>query len=133
MKKSTKIALVLLSLLALGIATYTYAYFNLGLIAGVPSDIPHERLVIQSVFVNNTVNSIFLTVKSAQNNIININNAIVNDAKGINVAFIPLSYSILEGETKTLIVNCTLASGSYTVTLATSKGSSFGSPPFNVS
>lgn len=133
MKKSTKIALVLLSLLALGIATYTYAYFNLGLIAGVPSDIPHERLDIQIVFVNNTENSIFLTVKSNQNNIIYINNAIVNDAKGINVAFIPLSYSIVEGETKTLIVKCTLSSGSYTVTLATSKGSSFVSPSFNVS
>ena len=133
MKKSIKVALVLFSLVALGIGTYTYAYFNLGLIAGVPSDIPHERLTIQSVFVNNTENSIFLTVKSTHNNIIDVNNAIVNDAKGINVAFIPLSYSIVEGETKTLIVNCTLSSGSYTVTLETSKGSSFVSPPFNVS
>jgi hypothetical protein len=133
MKKSIKIALVLLSLLTVIFVGYIGQYT--GDFRNEPHvpNLPQEKLAIQSAFYNSTENSIILTVKSTKENI-TLNNAIIKDSNGDALASpTSISYSILEGETKNLIVNSTLSSGSYTILLITPRGSSFVSPSFNVS
>ena len=133
MKKSIKVILVLLCLLTVifvgYIGQYTEGFHNE---PHVPN-ISQEKLVIQSAFYNSAENSVILTVKSIKENI-TINNAIIKDSNGDALtAPISISYSILEDETKTLTVNCSISSGNYTILLLTPRGSTFVSPSFNVS
>ncbi len=84
-------------LLAIGIGTFTYAYFTVDIRSGQPNfgDYPIEKLAISSIVYDSSQDSIILTVKSIQVNI-TLNNAFIKDTIGNNVAIIPIDYLIQE-------------------------------------
>jgi hypothetical protein len=136
MKKYVKVTIVLFSLLALGIAIYAYAYFNLGMITIEDLSPAQEKILVHSVFYNSTQNSVSVVAQAmydlGKNSIFDA--LIVKDIHGNNVATIPISETLNGLEPTTLIVKLdkTLHSGTYTVVLGTSNGSFFVSPNFTV-
>ena len=138
MKKSTKVAVVLFSLLALGMATYifTSGMLDMRVPGGPPAS--YEKLNITNVYTNATKNAIFVYV-SATNSLYNstasIESAIIKDSAGNSVAVDNnIDFSLPTGQSAIVKVNYnSLTSGTYTVTLTTAIGSSFVSPSFNVS
>jgi hypothetical protein len=96
---------------------------------------PYEKLNITNVYTNATQNTVFVDVISTTqkaNINSNITQAIFKDTNGTIVEIENLSTLVLQGQSTTLRINCTLASGNYTVTLITPNGSTFVSPIFTI-
>ena len=111
---------------------YTSNYFDTIDVGHYPYQ---EKLVITNVYTNATFGSVFVDVTSTINedNIdSNITYAIIKDSKGEFVEDEKLSTLLLQGQSTVVIINCTLPSGNYTVTLSTTKGNSFVSPQFKI-
>ena len=139
MKKSIAVTVILFSVLALGIFIIYEAYVPRSNFKFPP---PPEKIVIQAAHYNSTDNSIYIYLQSLNGNQINLISTIVKDDDGKTVTTISTSDTVngynrenYPYPVQTLVVhlNSTLPSGSYIVTLATTKGSSFVSPSFNVS
>jgi hypothetical protein len=62
----------------------------------------------------------------------NITQAIFKDTNNTTVETENLSILVLKGQSATLRINCTLASGNYTITLLTAADGCFVSPMFTI-
>jgi hypothetical protein len=95
---------------------------------------PSETLSMQAVVYNGTENSVYLYVQSLQSlqNNVTVNAAIITDSSGVIHASIPIADKTVYYNLEVIRINCTLASGVYTVTLVSIKGASFVSPLFIV-
>jgi hypothetical protein len=137
MKKSIKVAVVLFSLLALGISTYILTSGMLDMrVPGAPPS-SYEKLKITNAYTNATKNAIFVYVSatnSLYNSTANIESAIIKDSVGNSVVVDNnIDFSLSTGQSATVKVNYnSLTSGTYTVTLITTTGSIFVSPSFTV-
>lgn len=91
-----------------------------------------EGLIVSSVFTNGTENAVFIEVTS-QSKDITIDGVVIKNSTGTTVSNSQTADLVLEGETRTLRVNFNATTaGAYTVTLVTTKGNSFVSPPFTI-
>jgi hypothetical protein len=128
MKKYLLFALTLIAIVALGIVTYM---FTNGL--PPPTHFPaaiQEKLAVRNAFVNGS--TVSLDVLSIKGNITFIDLLIIKSS-GDTVDKIPISDSLLEGQSKIISANFdkTLTSGNYIVYLRTTKDTS-ASPSFYV-
>jgi hypothetical protein len=138
MRKSVIVSLVLIALLALGIAIINEVYFSGSNFKFQP---PSEKIAIQAARYNSTDNSIYIYLQSLNGNQVNLTSAIVKDDDGKTVTTISTSDTVngynrenYPYPVQTLVVhlNSNLPASSYAVTLVTKAGDSFASPSFTI-
>ena len=94
-----------------------------------------KKLDITKVYTNATQNSVYMDVTSpkvALNFDSNITQAIFKDTNNTTLETENLSIPVLMGQSETFRINCTLASGNYTIALITAAGGCFVSPMFTI-
>ena len=96
-----------------------------------PSHYPMEKLAIKSAYTNSTSNAVFLDVQSIKEDT-TINEAIIKDNSGNNVATAVVNTPIVQGQSSIIKIDCKLTPGNYTIVLITPRGSSFMSPSFEI-
>jgi hypothetical protein len=133
--KSWKIIGIFIAIIALAYFILYMSYTPIGP-ATMKYNGPYERIAVRAASYNPSQNSVSVAAEAVDDfssNAIFIN-IVFKDRFGSIVADIPVSYTLngLELTTLSVNLNSTLTSGTYTVTLATAKGSSFVSPSFNV-
>ena len=92
-----------------------------------------EKMSITKVYTNSTQNAVFVEAHSIESNI-TIYEADFNDKNGNLISRLPIepNVEIIEGQTKSIMINYMLPAGNYTVAIHSKNGSNFVSSEFSI-